>query len=235
MMHQVKVTSWKLFSPDNESGKCWAERDGDGIRLPARNTRNIVLHESSRQFHVQTCICISIKGEKRKNNSSRFITISMALPENRYTWSSTARHKISHNHINHFTEMKLKKFLFLLSNIHRCNKLQAGYCSIWTFLPRLPNNGSICVRLCDEKLNIDYLMHQQQRTPRLSERSCAWKVFWSSLFSISWEEINFNICISLIDSRRENISWTWKIGWEFSWNIDAIIKQFVNAPSFRIR
>lgn len=141
----------------------FVERDGDGNQFT----------ECSVQAGEVCCSICRLafafqSNEKGAKNNSRFITVSMALPENRYTWyllqadwKAFAYFSVSwtgnplhswHNHINHFTENMEANFLFLLIFPHRCNKLQARSPSRPS-----PNNRTICVRLCDEKLNIDYL------------------------------------------------------------------------------
>lgn len=74
---------------------------------------------------------------------------------------------------------------------------------------RFASNGTICVRLCDEKLNIDYLIAIPERPARvfMCMKSVLIIIIFSSFYLfLPWGKINFNICISLIDIRMR-----WKL------------------------
>ena len=184
-------------------------------------------------------------GSKLKNKNSRFITISMAVKIDTRESFNHPRYTISHNHINHFTEMKNKTSRFCCWLQHRCIELQCymNCCHHPTPPPcYLPHsfNGNICVRLCDEKLNIDYLV--QKSCPPPPATAIVWaqlnmKKCWDHhYFSVSFEEINLNSCISSID-RMETSSGkifvifksTLKVSWELAWVIQMVLTDSLNA------
>lgn len=180
ILDAIILSSIEIHVEWKQAGKSWTKRDGSGIR-----SFSTVCCMSRRQFHVQTCICISIKKtktksewkteEKQQQSYYYFHGIACKIDTR---GGATTRHKILYYRINHFTKMGDFFRLLLLCNLHTGAISFRLYdrlsLSLTSSLTAALKNGSICVRLCDEKLNIDYLRLQLQKLQFYSsiQRGC---------------------------------------------------------------